>query len=70
MHIPHSVKKIEAVAADKVHVQSGGRIAIDQDKYYDFNVYRHAGGWAIDLDSIQISIEQRDLRTNGPAIIR
>ena len=68
--VNHKLRKIEAVAADKVHLQSGGRIAVDQDKYYEFNMYKRAGAWAIDLDSIQISIEQRDFRTNGPAIIR
>jgi hypothetical protein len=68
--VNHTLKKIEAVAADKVHVQSGGRIAVDQDKYYEFDVYKRGGGWAIDMNSIQISIEQRDLRTNGPAVVR
>jgi hypothetical protein len=68
--VNHTLKKIEAVAADKVHIQSGGRFAVDQDKYYEFDVYKRAGAWAIDLNSIQISIEQRDLRTNGPAVIR
>lgn len=64
------LKKIESVAADKVLIQSGGRFAVDQDKYYEFNVYKRARNWVIDLSSIQISIEQRDLRTNGPALIR
>jgi len=68
--VNHALKKIEAVAADKVHIQSGGRFAVDQDKYYEFDVYKRAGAWAIDLNSIQISIEQRDLRTNGPAFVR
>ena len=68
--VSHTLRKIEAVAADKVHIQSGGRFAVDQDKYYEFDVYKRAGAWEIDLNSIQISIEQRDLRTNGPAVVR
>ena len=68
--VDNRIKKIDAVAANKVHIQSGGRFAVDQDKYYEFDIYKKAGSWAIDLNSIQISIEQRDLRTNGPAVIR
>src|SRR5262249_34827054 len=68
--VDHRLKKIEAVATDKVHIQSGGRFAVDQDKYCEFNAYKRAGNWVIGLNSIQISIEQRDLRTNGPAFIR
>jgi hypothetical protein len=68
--VDQRLKKIEAVATDKVHIQSGARFAVDQDKYYEFNAYKRAGNWVIDLNSIQISIGQRDLRTNGPAIIR
>jgi hypothetical protein len=68
--VDHRLRKIEAVAIDKVHIYSGGRSAVDEDKYYEFNAYKRAGAWVIDLNSIQISIEQRDLRTNGPALIR
>ena len=68
--VDRRLKKIEAVAADKVQIQSGGRFAVDQDKYYEFNVFKRAGNWVVDLNSIQISIEQKDLRTNGPAFIR
>jgi hypothetical protein len=68
--VDHRLRKIEAVTVDKVHIQSGGRSAVDEEKYYEFNAYRRAGAWMIDLNSIQISIEQRDLRTNGPALIR
>jgi hypothetical protein len=68
--VDRRVKKIEAVAVDKVHIHSGGRIAVDQDKYYEFDAYKRAHTWVIDPASIQISIEQRDLRTNGPAFIR
>ena len=68
--VDRRLKRIEVVAVDKVHIQPGGRFAVDQDKYYEFNVYKRAGNWVIDLNSIQISTEQRDLRTNGPAFIR
>jgi hypothetical protein len=68
--VDHRLRKIEAIAIDKVHIHSGGRSAVDEDKYYEFNAYKRAGAWVIDLNSIQISIEQRDLRTNGPALIR
>lgn len=68
--VDHRLRKIQAVAVDKVHIQSGGRSAVDEDKYYEFNAYKRAGAWAIDLSSIQILIEQRDLRTNGPILIR
>ena len=67
--VDHRLRKIEAVAADKVHIQSGGRSAVDEDKYYEFNAFKRAGAWVIDLNSIQISIEQRDRRT-GPILIR
>ncbi len=43
---------------------------MDEDTTYDFNVYRRAGKWTIDTDSIQTTIEKRDFRTNGPDIIR
>jgi hypothetical protein len=68
--VDHRLRKIEGVAIDKVHIQSGGRSAVDEDKYYEFNAYKRAGAWVIDLNSIQISVEQRDLRTNGPILVR
>ncbi len=68
--VSHNVKKIEAVRPDKVVIQTTARTAVDEDTTYDFNVYRRAGKWTIDPNSIQISIEQRDLRTNGPTFIR
>jgi hypothetical protein len=43
---------------------------VDEDTTYDFNVSRRAGKWTIDTDSIQVTIEKRDFRTNGPEIIR
>jgi hypothetical protein len=70
MHVSHNVKKIEAVGPDKVTIQTTARTAVDEDTYYQFNAYKRAGTWAIDANSIQISIEKRDLRTNGPEIIR
>ena len=68
--IAHNVKKLEAVRLDKVAVQTTSRTAVDQDTSYDFNIYKRSGRWTIDSNSIQISIDQRDFRTNGPAIIR
>jgi hypothetical protein len=65
-----NVKKIQAVRPDKVAIQTTRRTAVDEDTTYDFNVYKRAGGWAIDANSIQMSIEKRDFRTNGPTIIR
>ena len=68
--VSHNVKKIEAVRPDKVTIQTAARTAVDEDTYYEFNAYKRAGTWTIDASSIQISIEKRDFRTNGPAIIR
>lgn len=65
-----NVKKIEAVRPDKVAIQTARRTAVDEDTVYDFNVYKRAGGWAIDANSIQMTIEKRDFRTHGPTIIR
>jgi hypothetical protein len=70
LHISHNVKKIEAVRPDKVAIQTTARTSVDQDTTYDFNAYKRAGTWTIDTNSIQISIEQRDFRTNGPTFIR
>lgn len=68
--ISHNVKKIEAVRADKVAIQTTARTAIDEDTYYDFNAYKRSGAWTIDANSIQLSIEKRDFRTNGPTYLR
>jgi len=68
--VSHNVKKIEAVRPDKVVIQTTSRTAVDEDTTYDFNVYKRAGKWTIDTNSIQTSIEKRDLRTNGPTFIR
>jgi hypothetical protein len=68
--ISHNIKKIEAARPDKVTVQTTTRTAVDEDTYYEFNAYKRAGAWTIDANSIQISIEKRDFRTNGPAVIR
>jgi hypothetical protein len=68
--VDRRIRKIEAIAPDKVRINSGGRSAVDEDKYYEFVAYKRGGAWEIDLNSIQISIEQRDLRTNGPSFIR
>jgi hypothetical protein len=69
-HVSHNVKRIEAVRADKVTIQTTARTAVDEDTVYEFNVYKRAGAWTIDANSIQLSVEKRDFRTNGPAIIR
>src|SRR5712692_5418334 len=60
--ISHNVKKIEAVRPDKVAVQTTARTAIDEDTYYDFNVYKRSGTWAIDENSIQLSIDRKSTR--------
>ena len=70
MHISHNVKKIEAVRPDKVTVQTTARTAVDEDTVYEFNEYKRSGAWTIDTNSIQISIEKRDFRTNGPTLVR
>jgi hypothetical protein len=69
-HVSHNVKKIEALKVDKVAVQTTSRTAVNEDTTYDFNVYKRAGVWTIDENSVQISTEYRDFRTNGPSIIR
>jgi len=68
--VSHNVKKIEAVRPDKVTIQTAARTAVNEDTHYEFNAYKRAGTWTIDANSIQISIEKRDFRTNGPAVIR
>ena len=70
LHISHNVKKIVAIRPDKVTIQTSARTAIDEDTYYRFNVYKRAGAWSIDANSIQTTIEKRDFRTNGPAYSR
>ena len=68
--VSRNVKKIEAVRPDKVTVQTTARTAVDEDTVYEFSEYKRGGAWTIDASSIQISIEKRDFRTNGPEIIR
>jgi hypothetical protein len=68
--ISHNVKKIEAVRPDKVSVQTTARTAVDEDTWYTFSAYKRAGAWTIDENSIQLSIEKRDFRTNGPTYLR
>ena len=68
--VSHNVKKIEAVRPDKLVIQTTSRTAVDEDTTYDFNVYKRAGKWTIDANSIQVSIEKRDLRTNSQTFIR
>ena len=62
--IPHNVRKIEAVRPDKVAIQTGGRTGADSATYYDFNVYKRAGKWAIDTASIENSIESLENRNS------
>lgn len=69
-HISHNVKKIVAIRPDKVTIQTAARTALDEDTYYEFSVYKRAGAWSIDVNSIQTTIEKRDFRTNGPTYIR
>jgi hypothetical protein len=68
--VDHRLKKLEAVRPDKVHIQTGGRTAVDEDTYNACNVYKRAGRWAIDAASIEISIEKIVLPNNGPVLIR
>ena len=68
--IDHRLKKIEVVRPDKVHIQTGGRTAVDSATYNDFNVYKHAGRWVIDTASIEISVESIVQPNNGQILIR
>ena len=68
--IDHRLKKIEAVRADKVHIQTGGKTAVDTNTYNDFNAYKRAGRWVIDAASIEISLETIVLPNNGQSLIR
>jgi hypothetical protein len=68
--ISHNLTKIEAIRADLVAIQTRTRTGVDEDTYYDFKAQKRSGVWKIDPNSVQVSIEQRDFRTNGPAIIR
>ncbi len=55
--IPHNVRKIEAVRPDKVVIETGGKIGLNVARYYSFNVNKRAGKWALDANSIEISLE-------------
>jgi hypothetical protein len=68
--VDHRLKKIEAVSPEKVRIQTGGRTAVDSDTYYDFSAHKRAGGWTIDPNSIEISIETRVQPNNGQILIR
>jgi hypothetical protein len=68
--VDHTLKRIEAAAADKVRIRIGGRTAIDSATYYDFIAYKRAGRWAIDAKSIEISIESIEQPNNGQILIR
>src|SRR6266571_1512699 len=63
--IDHRLKNMEAFRPDKVHVQTGGKTAVDTNTYNDFNVYKRAGRWVIDTASIEISIETIVLPNSG-----
>jgi len=64
------LKKIEAVRLDKVHIQTGGKTAVDTATCNDFSVYKRADRWVIDTASIEISIEPIVLPTSGQILIR
>jgi len=68
--IDRRLKKIEAVRPDKVHIQTGGRTAVDSATYNDFNVYKRAGRWVIDTASIEITVETIVQPNNGQILIR
>ena len=68
--IDHRLKKIEAIRLDKVHIQTGGKTAVDTATYNDFNVYKRAGKWVIDTASIEISVETIVLPNSGQTLIR
>src|SRR5437870_8324932 len=68
--IDHRLKNIEAVRPDKVHIQTGGKTAVDTNTYNDFSVYKRAGRWVIDAASIEISIETIVLPNSGQTLIR
>jgi hypothetical protein len=68
--ISHNINKIEAIRSERVAVQTATRSGVHEDTFYDFNVNKHSGTWAIDLSSVMVSIEKRDFRTNGPAFSR
>ena len=69
-HVSHNVKKIEAVRPDKVAVQTTARTSVEEDTTYGFTIDKRKGTWVIDENSIQITTERRDFRTNGPDIVR
>jgi hypothetical protein len=69
-HVDHRLKKIEAIRLDKVHIQTGGKTAVDTATYNDFNVYERAGKWVIDTSSIEIGIETIPQPNNGQILIR
>jgi len=68
--IDHRLRKIEAVRPDKVHIQTGGKTAVDTNTYNDFNVYKRTGRWVIDSASIEISLETIVLPNSGQTLIR
>src|SRR3989442_853111 len=68
--IDHRLKKIEAVRPDKVHIQTGGKTAVDTNTYNDFNAYKRTSRLIIDAASIEISLETIVLPNNGQSLIR
>jgi hypothetical protein len=60
--ISHTVRKIDAVRADKVAIQTGGKNNLESATYYDFTVSKRSGKWTIDTASIETSLEPTNNR--------
>ena len=55
--VAHNIRTVDAVRADKVAIQTGGKTSLQSETYYDFTVSKRSGKWMVDTSSIQIGYE-------------
>jgi hypothetical protein len=53
--VPRNIRTIEAVAPDKVTIETGGKIGLNLETYYNFTVSKRSGKWTVDSSSIEIT---------------
>jgi|SRR5215471_8250998 len=55
--VAHNIRTVDAVRADKVAIQTGGKTSLQSETHYDFTVSKRSGKWMVDTSSIQIGYE-------------
>ncbi|HET9800830.1 MAG TPA: hypothetical protein VFP82_04015 [Chthoniobacterales bacterium] len=55
--VAHNIRTVDAVRADKVAIQTGGKASLQSETYYDFTVSKRSSKWMVDTSSIQIGYE-------------